>query len=140
MVQPVDPTKYRPRWLQVVDQLRHLIADGRYEPGDRLPNIEDLAHQAEVSKGTIRRALDALVAEQLIATEQGSRAEVVAPRERIVEKVRLGDHIKYRPATPDEQRRHGLAEGADVAEVTGPDGAVKVFPARAVEFVVDGDR
>jgi DNA-binding transcriptional regulator YhcF (GntR family) len=139
MVQPVDPRSRDPKWYQVAEQIRNQIISGRWEPGHHLPGNEDLAHETDTSVPTVRRALRSLALEELIVTEQGVRAQVAAPRERRVENVKPGDRIKYRPATPDEQRQHGLGEGADVAEVTGVDGTVRVFPPRGVEFVVDGD-
>ncbi len=139
MVQPVDPRSRDPKWYQVAEQIRNLIASGRWEPGHYLPGNEDLAHETDTSVPTVRRALRSLAAEELIVTEQGVRARVATPRERRVENIRPGDRIKYRPATPDEQRQYGLAEGADVAEVTAADGTVRVFPPRAVEFVVDAE-
>lgn len=136
MVQPVDSRSREVKWYQVATQVRALIASGRYQPGDFLPSYEDLANASETSVPTVRRALKSLMLEELIITEQGVRAQVAIPRERVVKELKAGDRLIYRPATPDEQRQHGLAEGAGVAEVTAPDGTVKVFPARAVEFVV----
>jgi len=138
-MQPVDPRSRDPKWYQVAEQIRNQIISGRWEPGHHLPGNEDLAHETDTSVPTVRRALRSLAAEELIVTEQGVRAQVATPRERRMVSVRPGDRIKFRPATPDEQRQHGLAEGADVAEVTDAGGVVGVFPARAVEFVVEAE-
>lgn len=136
MVQPVDPRSRDSKWFQVADQIRGLIASGRYAPGEHLPSNDDLAYATETSVPTVRRALRALALEELITTEQGIRAQVAIPRERVVERLKDGDHVIYRPADPDEQRQFGIVEGADVAVVTSKDGAVRVFPPRGIEFVV----
>lgn len=133
---PVDPTSFRPMWLQVVDHLRQLINEGRLRPGDQLPGHEELAASFQVSPGTIRRALGVLAAEELVSSKQGMRTEVAHQRERSMTQLRPGDRLRYRPATPDEQREYGLVQGADVAEVVRTDGSVEVFHPRAVEFLV----
>lgn len=136
---PVDPRMHRPAWLQVCDYIRHLISTGRLLPGQRLGAIDDLADEYETSPGTIRRALGALAAEELIVRRRGIPAEVAEPRERTMTRLQPGDRIRYRPATPDEQLEHDLAEGADVAEVTRASGKVEVYHPRAVEFEVAGE-
>jgi len=135
MLQPVDPRSRDSKWYQVAEMIRELITSGRVQPGEYLPGYEDLANATHTSIPTVRRALKSLALEELIITEQGVRAQISAPRERTVEKIKPGERLIFRPATPDEQRLHGLAEGADVAEVTALSGTVRVFPARAVEFV-----
>lgn len=137
MMRPVDPRSRHPKWLQVADQIRALIASHRVEPGDYLPSYDDLAFSAGVSVPTVRRAIESLVLEELIVTEQGVRAQIAEPRERTVENLNPGDKVIYRPATADEQRRCDVAAGANVVEVTSLDGTVRVFAPRAVEFVVD---
>ena len=139
MVHPVDPRSREVKWYQVATQVRDLIASGRYQPGDFLPSYEDLANASETSVPTVRRALKSLMLEELIITEQGVRAQVAIPRERVVERLKDGDHVIYRPAEPDEQRQLGIAEGAYVAVVTSQDGTVRVFAPRGVEFVVDAE-
>ncbi|MBL8819142.1 MAG: GntR family transcriptional regulator [Planctomyces sp.] len=45
-----------PIYLQVVQQIRYLVAAGRLEPGDELPPIRGLAEQLTVNPNTIARA------------------------------------------------------------------------------------
>lgn len=137
MVHPVDSRSRDPKWYQVADQIRALIATGRVEPGDYLPSYDHIADAARVSVPTVRRAIESLALEELIVTEQGVRAQIAEPRERTVENLKDGDELVYRPANPEERRQYGLAEGADVAEVTSLDGTVRVFPPRRTKFVVE---
>jgi len=139
MVQPVDPRSRHPKWLQVADQIRAMIATGQVRPSSYLPSYDDIAYAAGVSVPTVRRAIESLAQEELVLTEQGVRAQIAEPRERTVENLKPGDEIVYRPANPDEQRQYDLAEGADVAEVTSLDGTVRVFPPRRTKFVVDSE-
>lgn len=45
-----------PIYLQVVQQVKHLVASGRLSPGDELPAIRVLAEQLLVNPNTIARA------------------------------------------------------------------------------------
>jgi GntR family transcriptional regulator len=45
-----------PIYLQVVQQIRYLVAAGRLGPGDELPPIRGLAEQLTVNPNTIARA------------------------------------------------------------------------------------
>jgi GntR family transcriptional regulator len=53
---------------------RELIADiqsGKFQPGKALPNESDLAQRFGVSIGTLRRAVDELVADRVLLRQQG---------------------------------------------------------------------
>jgi DNA-binding FadR family transcriptional regulator len=65
-VQPV-----RRAYEQVADQLRGMIASGSLKPGARLPLENELARDFGVSRATVREALRALSAQQLIRTSKG---------------------------------------------------------------------
>src|SRR2546421_8313468 len=75
---PVDPTRYDPRPLyeQVADRLRQAISDGDLKPGDQLPAEDELAERHQVSRQTIRRALQDLTSEGLVSSGRG-RGRVV---------------------------------------------------------------
>jgi DNA-binding FadR family transcriptional regulator len=64
--------RVRKAYEQVADQLRDLIMSGQLERGDRLPNETILARQFGVSRGTVREALRALAAQNLISTAKGA--------------------------------------------------------------------
>jgi len=57
---PVTPIKSKKLDLLIIDQLKSLIKDGEYGPGDRLPTERDLAQRLGVSRGPVREALVAL--------------------------------------------------------------------------------
>lgn len=56
---PPDPVESMPLWTQVYARLEKLIIEGRFRPGDRLPETE-LAKMLAVSRGPIREALQQL--------------------------------------------------------------------------------
>ena len=45
-----------PIYLQIVSQVKHLVASGRLTPGDELPSIRVLAEQLTVNPNTVARA------------------------------------------------------------------------------------
>jgi GntR family transcriptional regulator len=58
-------------------RLRELIAAAR--PGDRLPSERDLSRRWRAARMTVRSAMDALVAEGLVARRHGSGTYVLSP-------------------------------------------------------------
>lgn len=77
MAQGRTPTSIRNRrkrlaYQKVADDLRDRIADGRLRVGDRLPTEEVLSREYGVSRSTIREALRALVARDLLVTRRGT--------------------------------------------------------------------
>ena len=52
----------RPIWVQLTEQLTEQIIAGRYEPGERMPSVRDLAAEAGVNPNTMQRAMAELEA------------------------------------------------------------------------------
>jgi GntR family transcriptional repressor for pyruvate dehydrogenase complex len=63
--------KVRPAYEQVAEQLRQQILDGRLRAGDRLPSETELLTLFGVSRSTLREALRALAARDLVHTVRG---------------------------------------------------------------------
>jgi len=59
-------------YQQVAATIEREIADGRYQPGQRLASERDLAEQFGVSRPTLRRAVIALEMRGLLESRQGS--------------------------------------------------------------------
>lgn len=68
---PLHLQKVRPAYEQVAEQLRQQILDGRLRAGDRLPSETELLTLFGVSRSTLREALRALAARDLVHTERG---------------------------------------------------------------------
>lgn len=62
---------FRPLYQQVRDLLLSRISAGVWRPAESLPSEQALAAELGVSQGTVRKALDSLVAENLIERRQG---------------------------------------------------------------------
>ena len=72
---------YRPLYVQVRDQLVRRLIDGEWQPGQHIPSEIELAREIGVSQGTIRKALDAMTAENLLIRRQGRGTFVARPEE-----------------------------------------------------------
>ena len=78
---PSPRTNERRLYQQVADQIRILIQDGAFAPGDRLPAERELAQQLGVSRPSLREALIALEIEGTIEIRMGSGLYVLTSGE-----------------------------------------------------------
>jgi GntR family transcriptional regulator len=77
VLQPLLEVDGMPLYRQVKRTLITLIESGQYRAGDSLPSEADLSSQLVVSVGTLRRAVDELVLEQVLVRRQGKGTFVV---------------------------------------------------------------
>ncbi len=64
-------TNFQPLYKQVYDLLTQRLRDGHWKPAGLLPSEFALADELGVSQGTVRKALNQLVAEHLLERRQG---------------------------------------------------------------------
>jgi GntR family transcriptional repressor for pyruvate dehydrogenase complex len=111
LFQPIYPTRVSDN---AVDQILNLIAEGRLQPGDRLPSERELVRQLEVSRTSVREALRALEARGIIEVRPGSGSFVrgssqeetrpnwvpwlLAHRQEIMQLVELREALETRAA------------------------------------------
>jgi DNA-binding GntR family transcriptional regulator len=79
MSQP--PPKQPPKWRQIADEIAVQIEQGVYRPGDRLPSVQAQVTEGKGATATVHRAYQALEAEGLVRTVQGSGTTVLSPAE-----------------------------------------------------------
>jgi GntR family transcriptional regulator len=70
-----------PLYREVKRQMMEALASGEWKPGDAIPPERRLAERYGVSIGTVRRAIDELVAENMLIRQQG-RGTFVASHNR----------------------------------------------------------
>jgi len=68
-------------YKEVKSRLMRGLVAGEWKPGDALPSEGELADRHRVSVGTIRRAVDELVAEKIVQRRQGSGTYVTTHTE-----------------------------------------------------------
>ncbi len=122
-----------PLYLRVRDHVVAMIVDGHWQPGDALPSELQLAAEFGVSQGTLRKALDSLVAENLLLRQQGKGTFVTThtPQRELFHFFHLvGEDgarelptvsrvlsIETRRATADENARLQLPRSASVIHI-----------------------
>jgi GntR family transcriptional regulator len=84
----LDPKSPIPLYLQIVEQVRRLLALGALRPGDRFPTVRELGATARVNRNTAARAVTELERSGLVRTRVGQGTFVaaslpsIAPKER----------------------------------------------------------
>lgn len=71
MNRPVEVGAFAPLYRDVKRLLTRSIAAGEWRPGVALPSETKLAERFNVSIGTLRKAIDELVAERIVVRQQG---------------------------------------------------------------------
>jgi GntR family transcriptional regulator len=62
---------FNPLYREVKIRITHGLATGEWKPGAAIPSESRLARQFDVSIGTVRKAIDELVAEKILVRQQG---------------------------------------------------------------------
>lgn len=77
----------RPIYIQLVEMIRIDIVSGKFEKGQRLPSVRELALTMKVNPNTMQKALAELENEKLIYTER-TNGKYVTEDEALIEKVK----------------------------------------------------
>jgi GntR family transcriptional regulator len=78
-----SPLGGTPYYQAVADALRAKISSGELMPGDRIPTEQELIAEYEVSRNTVRLALNQLTAEGLVTPGRGRAGREVRKRDLI---------------------------------------------------------
>jgi GntR family transcriptional regulator len=95
-----------PYYQQLYAILRDKIIGGSWKPGDLLPSEMDLIEQFEVSRITVRQALELLVEEGLIFRRRGRGTFVAVPS--------IEQGLNRIVSFTEDMRRRGLRPGTEV--------------------------
>jgi GntR family transcriptional regulator len=88
----IDLTSKVPIYVQIIDQVKHMIATGELRPDDQLPTVRQLATDLRVNFNTIARAYRMLDEEGLISTQHGRGTYILPlPSEKNGELLRRQD-------------------------------------------------
>jgi GntR family transcriptional repressor for pyruvate dehydrogenase complex len=83
---------------KILDILHSKIISGEFKPGDRLPSQDKLAEQYQVSRNTIREAINKLTVMGLLTSKQGI-GTVVEPVSAASYMSSLSSHLLLQPIT-----------------------------------------
>lgn len=73
----------RPIYAQLVERIQREIVSGKYQPGEKLPSVRDLAAVAAVNPNTMQKAFAELERSGLIMTQRTSGRMVTEDTELI---------------------------------------------------------
>lgn len=104
----------RPIYLQIIERVQMDIITGRYQPGDKLPSVRDLAQEAAVNPNTMQKTLSELERSGLIYSQRTSGRFITEDKELIhqmkkelaaAEVSAFVAHMKQLGITPEEIRQ-----------------------------------
>ena len=75
----------RPIYTQILEVIQYQIVAGRYQPGERLPSVRDLASDAGVNPNTMQREFAELERNGLVMAQRTSGRVVTENMEMISE-------------------------------------------------------
>ncbi|MBM3859555.1 MAG: GntR family transcriptional regulator [Verrucomicrobia bacterium] len=78
----LDKKAKMPAYRQIIQQVTALVRDGEIKPGDKLPTERDLAFKLKVARGTVKKAYESLVHDNVIEVSRG-RGSFVSTRQDI---------------------------------------------------------
>jgi len=96
--------KYRHIW----HELRRAIQSGRWEVGEQIPSEPELAATFGVSRGTVRKAIERLVNDQMLRKEQGRGTFVTSAMPR------LQKSLEWLASFTDQLRESGIRPSTEV--------------------------
>jgi GntR family transcriptional regulator len=112
---------FAPLYLQIKALLERSLEAREWRPGEAIPSEIDLAGRYGVSQGTVRKAIDALAADNLVVRKQGKGTFVAThteERSSLVRflRIRRNDGGDVHPASRLLDAKRGKA-GADIARL-----------------------
>lgn len=107
-----------PIYLQIMDEIKGRIAQGKLKPGDQVPPVRELAVKAGVNPNTMQKALSELEREGVLYSQRTSGRFVAEP-EHGVSAMRDAVSRKYAKSYVDGMRGLGYEDGELVDRLTG---------------------
>jgi GntR family transcriptional regulator len=78
-----------PIYIQIVNQVKHLVASGRLSPGDEMPSIRVLAEQLTVNPNTVARAYLELEHTGIVTKRNGTGTYVSEVRTPMLQREKI---------------------------------------------------
>jgi GntR family transcriptional regulator len=133
-----SPT-FQPLYLQIKSLLERSLESGEWGPAEAIPSEHDLARRFGVSQGTVRKAIQALAADNLVVRRQGKGTFVATHTEEKSSsfrflRIRRNDGVDEYPGSRllDVRRAKASAEVARRLDLKAGDGVILLR--RILEF------
>ncbi len=109
MPRTIDPDDYLPRYYQLANILRERILDGRLDAHQPIPSERQLETLYNVSRPTIRQAIDLLVRQGYLYREHG-KGTFVSPH-------KLQKGISELTSFSEDMKQRGIVPGQKILEI-----------------------
>jgi len=130
---------FQPLYLQIKSLLERSLENGEWAPAEAIPSEHDLARRFGVSQGTVRKAIQALAADNLVVRRQGKGTFVATHTEEKSSsfrflRIRRNDGVDEYPGSRllDVRRAKASAEVARRLDLKPGDGVILLR--RILEF------
>ena len=112
---------FQPLYLQIRSLLTQSLDAGEWKPGEAIPSEIELAGRYNVSQGTVRKAIDAMAAENIVVRRQGKGTFVATHTEEQSSmfrflRIRRDDGVDEYPKSRLIDLKRGKASG-DIARL-----------------------
>ena len=78
----------RPIFLQIMEKIKVDIVSGKYQPGQKIPSVRELASEAAVNPNTMQKALTELERENLVFSQRTS-GRFITVDEQMIQVLRM---------------------------------------------------
>ncbi|KAI3589928.1 GntR family transcriptional regulator [Cupriavidus sp. CER94] len=124
-----SPT-FSPLYQQIKALIMQSLQTGEWKPGEMIPSEMDLAARYKVSQGTVRKAIDELAADNLVARRQGKGTFVTTHHEDVVK-------FRFLRLVPDEGEPHyGASRVLECKRLRAPAEIARLLDIRTGDSVV----
>ncbi len=124
-----SPT-FSPLYQQIKALIMQSLQTGEWKPGEMIPSEMDLAARYKVSQGTVRKAIDDLAADNLVARRQGKGTFVTTHYEDVVK-------FRFLRLVPDEGEPHyGASRVLECKRLRAPAEIARLLDIRTGDSVV----
>lgn len=99
-----------PIYIQLVEMIKTDIVSGKYQPGDKLPAVRDMAMELGVNPNTVQRAFGELEREDLVKSDRTNGRYVTDDKKKIRELLKVLSE-KYIDELFEKLNSLGMSDG-----------------------------
>ena len=99
-----------PIYIQLVEMIKTDIVSGKYQPGDKLPAVRDMAMELGVNPNTVQRAFSELEREDLVKSDRTNGRYVTDDKKKIKELLKVLSE-KYIDELFEKLNALGMSDG-----------------------------
>lgn len=131
----INVRSHVPVYIQLASGLRQMITAGELPPGHVFPGEYQMAKDFGVGREAVRKALQVLRQEGLVATKRGEASSVRPRPERRTIELEPGMRAWFRQTTPEERIDLGIDEGVGLLVLEREGAEPELLPADEVALV-----